>query len=257
MTTDLGTGGSGKDGKPHGSFINYLLDREPEIVAETRAMGGEYCEFAVMAFELMHAPIRSIDGDGAYFVGAWTSVRKACGLALMSALKRHRVQTGMNLRQAIEGVSLFAYLASHPGGGPKWKLAPEGWLKKPEDVLHAAFDWMKVTYPVHNGLLHQKKNQINRTTGHANIENSADLLDYEAMYETGRANHSFFDQPNEAWTALNFYEVGHVTSLALDVLMRVSTDTQLFTMAPHLPPLIKDMWQYRQLMYDKITSDAP
>jgi hypothetical protein len=82
--------------------IGQILDSENEAVVTASERYGEYFDHALACSTLITQFLKSIDPDRYVFASFLSQVKKHHFLALLSAVRLHRIQSMMNLRQVLE-----------------------------------------------------------------------------------------------------------------------------------------------------------
>lgn len=184
----------------------------------TQKRAGLYGVFVHTAFAVMDTAIEGVDSRHMAFTAAWSVVRSMSAQAFLAAMRQHRIQMTLCLRQVLEGISLFAYLMGNPHPDDSPINRPDGTMIDPGDLMkRRVYPWMKEEFPVASDHIKELKDHINRMTGHANLIQTASIFDYEQTGPTISAD--FFDRPDEHMVWANFYEVGEAISLAINVLV--------------------------------------
>src|SRR5262249_12154339 len=87
-------------------------ERDPVLTADQRY--GDYSRHASECSLFLSRCIRSVDRDRMMFARFLSLLKKHHMLALLSALRLHKVQTMMNLRQVLEAGAAAAFAISNP-----------------------------------------------------------------------------------------------------------------------------------------------
>lgn len=190
-------------------YIRQLADHEHQMVSLTLAKGDIFGVFANTAFATMETAVAGVFSDHPLFAGTWTHIRCMSALALLSALRQHRVQMTLNLRQVFEGTCLLAYVMAHPDAD---RHRPSSLLQK------QVYPWVEREFGDLSKAMRDLKAQINQMSGHANIEITANVFDYQSLPREGQAKAFFFDHPDDNWQMANLYEVGEAIYTACIVL---------------------------------------
>lgn len=219
-------------------ILRTVTANEPEAMKWTFSVAESQAMFAQQAFDHFATCLASVDKDQMFFQGVYVHTRKVLGLGVLSALRQHRVESGQNLRQAVEATSLMGYHAMHPG-------VPEGMGGKDRsaDVLLAANEagrlaslrWVSKAHPGLSRDLKHYKDHINRSMSHATIMGTFAVFNYAANTDSDRG---FFDVPHAEETRVALYLAGQVGMSALFMLGKVAKDAQ----GIHLQPGFDEAW---------------
>lgn len=235
-------------------LVEAILKFEPDVMEWSRKHGGDYLAHAETAVNMFGVPLVGVREDCGLFSGAVASVRKSAALAMLSALRNHRVEMVFNLRLLIENTCLMGYLAAHPDGGPMWKLDGEGKLIDADRITGAAYKWVSEKYPEASDALKRKKDVFNKHWSHANIENTIVLFDYQA-FAAGKGMTSFFDEQEDRWVHMNMSDVGNCVTLALVMLVMVVMEFNAATLKDGFLDKVKALDARRVELNDRINRD--
>lgn len=131
-------------------MLNEIVTHEPEVMAWTNRVAEPFVMFAQDAFEIFATAVTESVSDCLLFRGAYSHARKMAGLAVLSALRQHKIENGLNLRQVVEATSLFGYLAANPGLPGSFGKADQTHAElvaSNERLRKDAFDWSKKNIP--------------------------------------------------------------------------------------------------------------
>lgn len=213
-------------------ILQTITAGEPKAMAWTFEVAKPQAMFAQRAFDHFATSLASVHRDQMFFQGAYVHARKVVGLGLLSALRQHRVESGQNLRQAVEAISLMGYHAMHPGvpqgmGGKD--TSADILLEANEAGRMASLKWVAKAHPGLSRDLKHYKDHINRSLSHASIMGTFAVFNYAAQTDAGRG---FFDVPHEDETRVALYLAGQVGMSALAMLGKVAKDAEGIQLQP-------------------------
>jgi len=237
------------------SNLQIIIESEPDVVAWSREVAAPFAAFAENAFEQFATAVTHAQADRLLFRGAYSHVRKMAGLAVLSALRQHRVENALNLRQVIEGTSLFGYLARHPeitGGWAKPTATIDDIFKSNDLTRNISFEWIAKEFPELSDDLRFYKDHINRNLSHATILNTTFVFDYRNV-ET--ADERFFDVQNEHETCSALMVTGQVITLATIMLFKVSRDSECITLRQGIEPAINGLMKTSLSLRERLLAD--
>jgi hypothetical protein len=209
------------------NHIRLLAAQEAEMIEWTAKRAGIFGLFAHSAFAVMDTAVDGLSQDYLLFAGAWSTVRSFSGQALLAAMRQHRIQMNLCIRQVLEGVALAAYLMAHPR--PQHPIVDaQGKMIEPKLMMTKhVYPWFKSEHPVENDRIKELKDHINLLSGHANLLATSAVFDYgQNVGSTIAAD--FFDLPIEEMVWANFYEVGEAISLAVQVILEANVAHNAF-----------------------------
>ena len=211
------------------STIDRILAHEPQAIAWTRQAAPDYVRYAEDAFEIMCNAVQGYSGPATLFRATWVHARKSAGLAVLSALRQHRVENAQNLRQLIEMTSLFGYVAIHPeiaGGWGKANATGEEIRASNEQYRVDAINWLKTQHPGVSAGLKFFKDHINSNLAHGTILNTGHVYDYA---ESEVSDQRFFDIPIVDDVKLSMFMTGRTIATALALLVLVEPRSSIVT----------------------------
>jgi hypothetical protein len=213
-------------------ILQTIIANEPKAIEWTFSVARSEAMFAQRAFDHFATALVSVQPGHMFFEAVYVHARKMAGLGLMSALRQHRVESGQNLRQALEATSLMGYHAFHPG-------TPQGMGEKDtssarmfaanEAGLQKAFNWVAVAYPGLSKDLKHYKDHSNRNMSHATILGAGYVYNFAGDPLSGQR---FFDVREEDETRMGLYPSGRVTMSALAMLGKIATGAKGVAVQP-------------------------
>lgn len=213
--------------------IERILSEEPRAIEWSRKIAPEFTSYAESAFDVMCGAFARCDASMILFRGSWVHARKMAGLAVLSALRQHRVESAQNLRQVIEMTSLFGYVAHFPdiqGGWAKENASHEDIIASNEWYRRRSFDWITANHPDISADLAFFKNHINRNQSHGTLLTTGHVYSYR---EDRSADARFFDVPDPHEISISMLMCGRVITASLVMLLRLSQTTPV-VVSPNL-----------------------
>lgn len=221
-------------------MLKEIVASEPDAMAWTNEVAEPFVIYAQNAFEIFATGVTDSIQEGLLFRGAYSHTRTMAGLAVLSALRQHRIENGLNLRQVIEGTCLMGYLAAHPGvphGMSQPNMAHADLFKANEKLLKTALAWVTETYPGIDGDLRFYKSHINRNRSHTTVFATAAVYDYTD--QEGYADQRFFDAPDPRETRATLMATGNIINLASGMLILSGKDTATITLRRHFQQTVR------------------
>lgn len=225
-------------------MLNEIVKSEPDAMAWSNEVAEPFVIFAQNAFEILATAVTHSIDECFLFRGAYSHTRKMARLAVLSALRQHRIENGLNLRQVVEGTSLMGYLAAHPGvPGALGKTNPthQELVTANEKLTKSAFKWMTETHPGLDSDLKFYKGHINRNRSHVTVFATAAVYDYRDHH--GVADERFYDEPDPLETRATLLATGNIINLASGMLILTSQTTDAVTVRPKFAALVRESVQ--------------
>ncbi|HCR41963.1 TPA: hypothetical protein DIV45_01190 [Patescibacteria group bacterium] len=188
------------------SALGEIINSETALVLSAEEKYGGIWNHALDFMDLLGYFAKSIDPDRFIFAIFLGHVKKHYLLSILSAVRLHHVQTGMNIRQLIEAGSWAAYSIANPEQS-KFSIENDGILDVPDNLREAKDKWLDANHKQHSDSLKNLKATINKSTGHANLVYS--MKSFKADFKQGNFHMPFFDyeEPrhikSDLWFATN------------------------------------------------------
>jgi hypothetical protein len=189
------------------------------LTRNNHGAAGDYATFAEASTAVFSQVVEGVPRSYFLFMGVYSMVRKHLVLAVLSALRQHKVQSALNLRQAIEGTVVMLFLIAKPA---PFEMK-DGDDSIPEKLNREARKWIAAEYPDRSEKLKSFKDDINRTDSHTNIVNSYATFDYEHI-ERGFSENRFFDRDDREILFMSLWNVGHITTHIVSAFAQVIVD---------------------------------
>jgi hypothetical protein len=142
------------------STIAQIIDSEREMLLAATQRYGKYYE-ALECSMLMTQFLKSLDPDRFVFGGFLSLAKKHHTLAVFSALRLHKVQAMMNLRQTLEAGACAAFAIANPDPA-HFVVADEHDILDPVPA-GKRYAWLDQNYPEGATAIKEIKTQINTT----------------------------------------------------------------------------------------------
>ena len=175
-----------------GAIVAYPQSTLEEIVASERSMFldgesryGRHFQHARAATMYLSLCVVMVEQDRSDTFGRLFSLtKKYHTLAFLSALRLHKVQAMLNLRQVLEAGAGAAYAIAHPDIRGFADIDAFGIMDPSQKLATKRYRWLDENYPDNSKRIVEIKDQINSQTAHANIvsadatfRESADVVD--------------------------------------------------------------------------------
>ena len=183
---------------------------------------GRYFKHARAATMYLSLCVVSVDHDRSDTFGRLFSLmKKHHTLAFLSALRLHKVQAMLNLRQVLEAGAGAAYAIANPDVRGFADIDAFG-IMDPSKKLSKQYKWLNENYPDTSKWIEDTKGQINDQTAHANII-SADAT-FRVGQTTDVVDLPFFDAEDEDFVQADLWLIGIVAITLMDLFYGVTKD---------------------------------
>lgn len=202
------------------STLGEILDSEREMVLS----GERYGHYQNNALELINllssGMIKSVDADRFVFAIFLSQIRKHLTLSLFSALRLHKVQTMMNLRQVLEAGSCAAYAIANTDPADFADVRDDGTLDPSKKLTKKRYDWLDQNFPDGSANIKLMKDTINEFSAHANIIIAQQTFKHD--FEAGIFNTTFFDYEDEISVKTDLWQIANITLGLMDLFYGVN-----------------------------------
>ncbi|MEI6217688.1 MAG: hypothetical protein WCP86_02200 [bacterium] len=154
-----------------------------------------------------------ISADESVFCSVWflSQIQQSLWLAMLSALRRHLVQTHLMIRHSLESGVLACYALHKKELAEFCPLCRVGDVEMvvPDDnVLSRAYSWMEAEYQSDSEIIKTMKSEINRMSAHANIASASLNIQYDN--EKKEIIKDMFDSEDALNTERSLWWIGNV-----------------------------------------------
>lgn len=145
-----------------------------------------------------------------------TQVNKAFNLSLLSIVRRHDIQSQMNLRHALESSALACYALCKPQQD-EFIYKDDNNIIRERKVKKSAYDWLDKNYPHHSEKIKFFKDNINNLFAHSNLITALSNVDnsndsFTAMY---------FDNSSDILIKIRLWIIANICLVQLDLWWHV------------------------------------
>ncbi|MCF7796086.1 hypothetical protein K9M42_03250 [Patescibacteria group bacterium] len=187
--------------------INDIVNREKDMFFSSEKIYGEYFVNAMGSNNFLNSFILSINDPEKFISVAFLSqIRKFSTLSILSAVRRHYVQSSMNLRQVLEAVLWMIYAMAFKEDN-KFCVSNGKTLKVPKTLGTNRNKWIEKEFPEKSKIIKNQKNNINESVAHSNI-----IYAYKNFkFNKNKKNFStpFFDFEDETSVKSNLWTIAN------------------------------------------------
>ncbi len=199
-----------------------------EIVASERSMFldgesryGRHFQHAHDATMYLSLCVATMEHDRSDTFGRLFSLtKKHHTLAFLSALRLHKVQAMLNLRQVLEAGAGAAYAIANPDVRGFADIDAFGIMDPSKKLATKRYRWLDENYPGKSKWIAETKGQINDQSAHANIVSA------DATFRVGQtadvADLPFFDAEDEYFVQADLWLISSVAITLMDLFYGVT-----------------------------------
>lgn len=171
--------------------LGDIIDSERDMFLTAGDRYEEYFAHASAFNTLLNNFIKSVDDPEKFFFIAYlSSVKKHHTLALLSTVRLHSVQAGMDLRQVVEASAWAAYALAFKEKD-KFCEDKSGIVEIPEKLRDARNVWLDKEFKAGSDALKTSKKLINNSFAHANLAYA--FQHFKFLSREGKFHTPFFD----------------------------------------------------------------
>lgn len=234
--------------------IGQILDSEKEMVLSAPERYGKYYETALECSLLMTHFLKLVDPDMWVFAAFLSQVKKHHTLALFSAVRLHKVQAMMVLRQALEAGACAAFAIANPDPAQFVDADESGILDPSQKLVKKRYNWLIENYPEGSSAIEEIKKQINISTAHANLISAHST--FRTDDEAGLFVTPFFDIEDEDYVKTHLWQIGHVALTLLHLFFEINERRNVIKFVDNFWPQIQTLGQKNEsLRVEMMASD--
>jgi hypothetical protein len=219
--------------------IEQILDSEHEAVLASLQRYGLYYESAFACSIFLTQFLKSVDPDRLIFASFLSQIKKHHTLALFSAVRLHKVQSMMNLRQVMEAGACAAYAIVNPDHSHFVDTDEYGILDPSQKLAAKRYKWLKRNYSDGSNAIEDTKKQINATAAHANLISTHN--NFRTEYEKGWFSTSFFDIEDQYHVKTDLWMIGHAGLTLMYFFHEINQGRNVIKFVDNFLPVIEKL----------------
>ena len=149
--------------------IEGFAEQERKCIQMARNDFGEIIAFAERVLQHLWVCVTEVEPEALTSMFFLSQCRKSLWLALLSAVRRHRVQCLLMLRNVTETAALACYALHEPELKAYGHEDKRGLYVVNEKARRDAYKWLDAGFPEHSKSLKLTKDTINGNFAHANL----------------------------------------------------------------------------------------
>ena len=205
------------------STLDEIIDSERAMLREAETRYGLLYTHARASTSHLSNCVVSVEYDRSETFGRLFSLmKKQHTLALFSAVRLHKVQAMMNLRQVLEAGAAAAFAIAKPEPHHFVDIDPFGIMDASQKLTGKRYRWLEQNYAQKSKWIVGVKGLINDMTAHANIivgDNTFRVSDKGDVAST-----PFFDIEDEYFVKSDLWLIGSVAIYLMDLFVHVASD---------------------------------
>jgi len=182
--------------------IEQILNNESDAVLSAPQRYGRHYDNALRISMFLTSFLESFH-QSRWVLGSFLGqVKKHQLLSLLSTVRLHKVQAMMNLRQVVEAGACAAYAIANPDHNDFVDTDEYGILDPSQKLARKRYKWLDDNYPDGSRAIRDIKEQLNKTTSHANLINA-----YNKDTQSAR-DWPFFDAEDPYHVQIDLWRIG-------------------------------------------------
>ncbi|MEK6840050.1 MAG: hypothetical protein AABX72_03845 [Nanoarchaeota archaeon] len=208
--------------------IGDIIESESQMILHGAECYGDYFINASEFNNLLNGFIKSVDDPAKFIAIAFIfQIRKYHTLALFSAIRRHHIQTSMNLRYVIEAVQWAAYAMGNEDQEKFCSKDSNGIISIEDSHEKAMYKWLDDNFKVKADETRRLKKMISGAGAHSNITYAFQNFEMKPFEDAGFKT-TFFDPENDYWIKTDLWFVANTALGLLDLLYGVNQQFKVF-----------------------------
>jgi hypothetical protein len=205
------------------STLEEIIDSERAMILDAPKRYGQHYKHARATTVYLTLSIESIEIDRADMFGRLFSLMKKHHiLSVFSALRLHKVQAMMNLRQVLEAGAAAAFAIANPETHHFVDVDAFGIMDPSQKLTGKRYKWLNQNYPSKSAWIGSTKDRINSSAAHANII-SGDST-FRLADDHSAASALFFDVEDEYFVKADLWLISSVAITLMDFFFGVAGD---------------------------------
>jgi len=233
------------------STVEEFIDSERLMVLTARERYGRYYTHALGCAVFMSRCIEGVDHDRSMIFGRlFSQMKKHQMLALLSAVRLHKVQAMMNLRQVLEAGAAASFAIANPELRHFADTDKHGLLDPSQPLAKKRYAWLHQNFRDKSEWIKDTKERINKTAAHANVVSADSVF---RVAESGDSIEApFFDIEDEYHVKTDLLLIGSVGLTLLDLFYGVNKNWNVLGFRPDFANLMGHMSEESNILYTEM-----
>lgn len=208
--------------------IGDIIESESQMILHGAECYGEYFINASEFNNLLSGFIKSVDDPAKFIAIAFIfQVRKYHTLALFSAIRRHHIQTSMNLRYVIEAAQWATYAMGNEEQDKFCSKDNNGIISIEDNHEKAMYKWLDDNFKIKADETRRLKKMISGAVAHSNITYAFQNFEMKPFHDAGFKT-TFFDPENDYWIKTDLWFVANTALGLLDLFYGANQRYKIF-----------------------------
>jgi hypothetical protein len=219
------------------STLEEITESERQMLLAAKDRYGNHYVNARASSVFLSKCIVAIDHDRLNFGRFLAIMKKHHMLSIMSAVRLHKVQAMMNLRQVLEAGAAAAFAIANPEDHYFFKIDDKGIVKTPPKLTDKRYDWLEKNFKEKSDSIKAKKSLINNSQSHANVVSAHSVFQ---INDTGELiNAPFFDIEDNYFVKSDLWLASAVALEIMELFYEVNIERNVIEFMPGFPEFIR------------------
>lgn len=221
--------------------IGDIIESESQMILHGAECYGDYFINASEFNNLLNSFIKSVDDPEKFIAIAFIfQIRKYHTLALFSAIRRHHIQTSMNLRYVIEAAQWAAYAMGNEDQDKFCSKDSNGIISIEDGHEKAMYKWLDDNFKIKADETRRLKKMISGAGAHSNITYAFQNFEMKPFENAGFKT-TFFDPENDYWIKTDLWFVANTALGLLDLFYGVNQKYKVFKLIDDFGSMFKTL----------------
>jgi hypothetical protein len=230
------------------STVEEITESERDLVLTADQRYGDFSRHARECSLFLSRCIISVHRDRMMFARFFSLLKKHHMLALLSALRLHKVQTMINLRQVLEAGAAAAFAIANPETEHFATTDGQGFIDPSQELTKKRHRWLDKNFPAGSAAIKENKERINNYFAHPNVVLTNQTFEVnEAINEISTP---FFDVEDEFQVKFDLWLTASISIDVMDFLYGVNKGRNVVKFIPNFE---SDLHQFHQRNRDLLT----
>jgi hypothetical protein len=186
------------------------------------------------------------------FARFFSLLKKHHMLALLSAVRLHKVQTMINLRQVLEAGAAAAFAIANPEPEHFATTDAQGFIDPSQELTKKRHQWLDKNFPAGSAAIKENKDRINNYFAHANVVLTNQTFEVnEAINEISTP---FFDVEDEFQVKFDLWLTASISIGLMDLLYGVNKEHDIVKFIPNFETDLQRIYQDNSALLTEMKS---
>jgi hypothetical protein len=218
------------------STLEEITESERQMLLTAKERFGSHYVNARASSVFLSRCIAAVNRDRMIFGRFFALAKKHHMLAIMSAVRLHKVQAMMNLRQVLEAGAAAAYGIANTDGSHFYNVDQDNIITTPTNLAAKRYRWLEQNFKVGSDAIKAKKALINEAQSHANVVSSERVF---RIADTGDLiNAPFFDIEDDHFVKIDLWLAASIALDLMNLFYGVNVGRNVIEFIPNFPAFL-------------------